>query len=90
MSIKVHLYSSLQSYTGGQNVVEVNGDTVGNCLGDLTGKYPGIKKILFDEQGNLSDQIFVSINLESAYRAKSDEPVKDGDTLYIVLVIAGG
>jgi len=29
-------------------------------------------------------------DLESAYRAKSDEPVKDGDTLYIVLVIAGG
>ena len=90
MSVKVHLYSSLQNYTEGHNAVEVSGGTVGDCLNDLAIKYPEIRTIVFNERGELSDQIYVSINLNSAYRARSEEPIKDGDELYIVLIIAGG
>ena len=90
MSVKVHLYSSLQNYTEGHNVVEVSGGAVGDCLNDLAIKYPEIRTIVFNERGELSDQIYVSINLNSAYRARSEESIKDGDELYIVLIIAGG
>lgn len=90
MSKKVHLYSSLKDYTNGRNMVEVKGDTVGECLDDLVRQFPEIKPIIFDKHGRLLDQILVSLNLESAYRLQLGEPVKDGDELYIVLIIAGG
>ena len=90
MSIKVHLYSNLQTYTDGRNVVEVNGSTIGECLNDLVKQFPEVRNILLDKQDKLLDQVFISINLQSPYREQIDKQVKDGDDLYIGLIIAGG
>jgi molybdopterin converting factor small subunit len=90
MSIKVHLYSSLRNQAKGRDIVEVRGSTVGECLKDLVAQYPDIRPVLFDEQGKLSKNTFVSINLESAYREQLANPVKNEDELYIILIIAGG
>lgn len=90
MSIKVHLYSSLRKYTDNREIVEVEGATVGECLGDLTRLFPSISQVLFDEAGNPLEKVFVSINLESAYREKMTTPVKDDDDLYLILIVAGG
>lgn len=90
MSVKVHLYSGLKEFTGGQNVAEVQGTTVGECLADLVGQFPRLKRELFDEDGQLATKILVSINLKSAYPEELGKPVDSEDELYIVRVIAGG
>lgn len=90
MGIRVHLYSSLQKYADNQSIVEVNGRTVGECLGDLVQRYPTMESELFDDSGNSLDKVFVSINLESTYREKLDAPVKENDDLYLILIVAGG
>ena len=90
MSIKVHLYSSLQNYTDNQSLVEVNGGTIGQCLADLVRQFPRLKSPLFDKAGKLLSTVFVSINLNSANSEQSERTVGEKDELYIVLIIGGG
>lgn len=90
MRVKVHLYSGLKEFTEGQDVVEVHGNTVGECLADLTEQFPRIKPELFDKNGKLLGGILISINLKSAYPEVLAKSVNNGDELYIVRAIPGG
>jgi molybdopterin converting factor small subunit len=90
MSIKVHLYSSLRVHAGNHDLVEVRGTTVGECLDDLVSQYPDLSPLLFDDTGKLLKSVFVSINLESAYREQLAKSIKDNDNLYLILIVAGG
>lgn len=90
MTIKVHLYSSLQQFTNDRNMVEVSGSTIGECLDNLVKQFPKIKPVLFNKDGRLLGHIFVSVNLKSAYPEELARLVDNGDELYIVNVIAGG
>ena len=90
MTIKVHLYSSLQQFTNNRNMVEVSGSTIGECLDDLVEQFPKIKPVLFDKDSKLLGHIFTSVNLKSAYPEELAKVVNDGDELYIALIIAGG
>ena len=90
MSVKVHLYSGLKEFTNDQNVAEVHGSAVGECLTDLVKQFPRMKQELFDKDGKLLGHIFVSVNLQSTYPEELAKVVNDGDELYIALIIAGG
>jgi len=90
MGIKVNIHPGLHQFTNGQDVAEVNGNTVGRCLDDLVRQFPGIEKGLFDKNGNLLNYADIYVNLESSYPEELTKPVKDGDELHITLMIAGG
>lgn len=91
MSVKVKIfYPHLQQYTDNQEVVEVNGSTVGECLGDLVKQFPGIEKGIFDEHGQLINYVYFFINGKGTYPTDLAKPVRDGDELTIALLLAGG
>ena len=90
MSIKISIPSYMRSFTNNMKVVEVNGSTVGVCLNHLVKQFPGMKKQLFSKNGNLFENIIISVNGESAYPEQLVKPVKDGDELNIMFVIGGG
>jgi molybdopterin converting factor small subunit len=90
MSIRVHLYSNLQRFTGNQPIVEVDGTTVGQCLLDLVKKYPAISSVILDNHQELLSTVFVSLNLKSARSENLEKPVDENDQLYIILIVAGG
>ena len=90
MSIKINIPSYMKSFTNNMRVVEVNGSTVGECLNHLVKQFPGMKKQLFSKNGNLFENIIISVNGESAYPEQLAKPVKDGDELNILLLIGGG
>lgn len=90
MSVKVNLHRSLASLTNGQTVVEVNGDTVGQCLEQLVSRFPRLKKRLFEKDDTLSRILEIYINGESAYPDELATAVKDGDELHTVVLIFGG
>ncbi|MBA7658799.1 Sulfur carrier protein CysO [subsurface metagenome] len=90
MSVKVNLHRSLASLTNGQAVVEVNGDTVGQCLEQLATRFPRLKKKLFEKDGALSRILEIYVNGESAYPDELATAVKDGDELDTVVLISGG
>jgi len=90
MSIKIDIPSYMKSFTDNKGVVELNGSTVGECLNHLVKQFPRMKKQLFSKDGNLFENIIISINGESAYPEQLAKPVKDGDEIKIVLVVGGG
>ena len=91
MSVKINLHPNLSLFfTDGQEVVEVNGSTVGQCLDDLVKQFPRIKQGLFSKDGRLLNYVDIYVNGESSYPEELAKPVKDGDELYIMLIIAGG
>jgi len=89
MSIKINV-SALHHYTDGQQVVEVNGSTVGQCLDQLVKQFPGIAPCLFDKDDKLHSDIDIYTNGKSAYPEELAKLVKDGDELHITFLIGGG
>ncbi len=91
MGIKLNIfYPRLKQFITDPDSVEVNGSTVGECLDDLVRHFPGTKKWLFNEPGQLLRHVYVYVNAESAFKADMAAPVKDGDTLIIAALITGG
>ncbi len=89
-SVKINIPSYMRPFTGKAEVVEVSGSTVGNCLNYLVEQFPGIKGQLFSENGDLFENIIISINGEAAYPEQLVKAVKEGDELNILLIIGGG
>ena len=90
MSVIVNLHPNLYQLTDGQTTVEVEGNTVGQCLDELVRRFPGIKSRLFDKKGKLLNYIDIYVNQESSYPEELAKAVRDGDELHITLLIAGG
>ena len=90
MSIEVKISPILARYTNNQQAAKVNGSTVGECLDHLVKQFPDLKQVLFAKGGKLHHYLDVYINGESAYPEELVKPVKDGDKLHIVMLIAGG
>lgn len=90
MSIKVDIPYFFQYLADGVEVAEVNGSTVGECLEDLIKQFPNIKQLLFTKSGKLDMFRDIYVNGESIYPEGLAKPVKDGDELYIAILVAGG
>jgi molybdopterin converting factor small subunit len=90
VSIKVRLHPVLKSLAGGQEVVEVNCHTTGECLEDLEKCFPDIKKLIRDKQGQLRNYCQILVNSNSTYPNELTTPVKEGDQIDIVVFITGG
>jgi molybdopterin converting factor small subunit len=90
MTVEITLPQYLQSLAGDKKAVEVGGGTVGECLGDLVGRYPDIKPVLFTKKGKLRSHIEIFVNKKSSYPEELAKPVVEGDKLDIVNIIAGG
>jgi len=85
MSIKLNLPPVFSCFTNNQQVSEVNGNTVGECLDHLVKQYPDLKRVIYTEFGKVVSFIDVYINGKDAYPDGLSKPVKDGDELSIIL-----
>jgi len=90
MSISIEIPYSLQSLTDNTAIVEVNGSTVGECLEQLATRFSRIRKLLFDKDGKLDMFGDIYVNGESFYPQGLARSVKDGDELYIAVLVGGG
>ncbi|MFC2020691.1 MoaD/ThiS family protein [Chloroflexota bacterium] len=90
MSVRININSSLTYLTDGEKLVEVDGSSVGQCLEQLVARFPELRGWLYRKDGKLNNFIDIFVNMESAYPEELAKPVKDGDTLDIIALIAGG
>ena len=90
MSIKVNIHKTHRQYTDGLAVVEVEGNTVGDCLSNLIKQFSGIKDAVFDKNGKLLNVVEIFVNMQSAYPGELARPVVDGDEIHITIMLAGG
>jgi molybdopterin converting factor small subunit len=88
--VKVHIHKTHRRHTGGSEVVEVEGDTVGKCIDDLVRLHPGMQDVIFDFRGALRSMIEIYVNFESAYPDELGKRVEDGDQIHLTLLLAGG
>jgi molybdopterin converting factor small subunit len=71
--------------------VSVIGRTIGECLDRLEASFPEIKQKLCNAQGKLSGAYTIHSKLSQRFYSDDlAQPVRDGDELIIITVVAGG
>jgi molybdopterin synthase sulfur carrier subunit len=91
MSIEVRIPSPLKSLTGGKDVIQGKGSTVGEVIQGIVSTYPQLQERLCDEKGDVRRFINIFLNEEDIRFLKNlDTPVTEGDSLSIIPAIAGG
>ena len=88
-TVKVNVHYFLPHLTHDQEVVDVKGCTVGECLQQLVAKFPESREWVFKNDG-LSNLIDVYIKKGDFLPVEISNPVEDGDEIYIVMMISGG
>lgn len=78
MSVKMNIPFFLRRHTDSVAVLEVNGNTIGECFKQLMKHYPQTKKWFSFRDG------------KSIYPIKLDIPTEDGDEISMGLLIGGG
>ncbi len=90
MAVKVFIHTTHRQFTNGLETVAVEGNTVGECLNQLIKQFPGMEKALFAKKDKLLNTVEVYLNHVSAYPNELAKPVKDGDEIHLVIMLAGG
>jgi molybdopterin converting factor small subunit len=90
MSVEIVIPPSLQPLAGEAKSISVSSDTVGACLEELAGQYPGLRSRIFTRKGKLLKGLNIFINREAAFPGELARPVYDGDKLFISFIVMGG
>jgi molybdopterin converting factor small subunit len=90
MPVRVNIHTTHRQFTNGLEVVSVEGNTVGECLTHLVQQFPGMEKALFAKKDKLLNVVEVFLNHATAYPNELAKPVKDGDEITLLVMLAGG
>jgi len=90
MSVRVKVSSPLRIFTNWQEIVEVTGDTVGECIMGLEAVFPGVRQWMYDKEGQLLPLLHFFVNGEEISVDELATPVKDGGELFVLFAIGGG
>lgn len=91
MSVKIKIPKHLQHKTNGSAIAEVKGTTVHECIEALVRQYPGLKGEILDNQEMLLLKWIIYINNEVSISSHElSKPVKDGDMILLLPLVAGG
>jgi sulfur-carrier protein len=81
----------LRTYTGGNNEITVQGNTVGEALADLVTIYPALRPHLYNGEGTLRPFVNLFLGEENIKDLQGlATPVAESDRLLLIPSIAGG
>jgi len=87
----VRIPTPLRKLTGGAEEVNAAGKNVGELIGDLEKKYPGIKERICDESGAVRRFVNIFVKDEDIrFLQNLETPLGEKDEVSIVPAIAGG
>jgi molybdopterin synthase sulfur carrier subunit len=91
MVCRLKIPGYLKDKTNGETLAELKGETVRECIEALICRFPDLKGEILDNQGRLLLKWTISINDRIADDGdEMAQPVKEGDLITILPVIAGG
>ena len=90
MVIKVIIADAFQLSTGGVPLVDVDGDTIGDCMQKVVKQYPDLKKVWFAADGTISKYVLLALNGKIVPGNPVDQTVETGDELFPMLRMVGG
>ena len=87
----VRIPTPLRKLTGGAEEVQAAGKSVGELIGELEKKYPGIKERICDDSGAVRRFVNIFVKDEDIrFLQNLETPLGDKDEVSIVPAIAGG
>jgi MoaD family protein len=91
MAHRIMIPTPLRPFADRQDVVEVDGGTVGELLQALVSKYGDLRRHLYNDDGKLRSFVNVYVNDEDIRHLDREKTaLKTGDTVSIVPSVAGG
>lgn len=90
MSVTISVPATFSAFLDNNNSVSVKGATVGECLEDLSRKYPKTEGMFMDNDGNLVERFEILVNGRNIYPAGKEAKLADGDRIDLVFIIHGG
>jgi len=91
MLVTIAIPTPLRQFAAGQSEIQVEAQTAGEALDQLTSTHSELRKHLFNDQNKLRNFVNVYVNDEDIRHVDGpNTPVKEGDTILIVPSIAGG
>lgn len=91
MPVTISIPTALKQYAGGHSEMQVDAQTVGQALDQLTAAHADLRKHLYNDQNALRNFVNVYVNDEDIRHAsRLETALQDGDTITIVPSIAGG
>jgi len=91
MPVTIAIPTPLRQFAAGQSEIQVEAQTAGEALDQLTSTHSELRRHLFNDQNKLRNFVNVYVNDEDIRHVSGpDTPVKEGDTILIVPSIAGG
>ena len=87
-AVRIRLASLLHSYTGGSKVIEVEASTVGEAIGALDRRFPGLAFRVIDEQGQIHPHMNIFLGEEKV--SDLTAPITASAEIYIVGALSGG
>jgi molybdopterin converting factor small subunit len=88
MGVKATLHPYLNG--GVETQVEIEGEDVGECLNKIVKQFPEMGSKLFAKPGKLKGFVEILVNGQSTYPEELGYPTKDGDTMSVLVFLAGG
>lgn len=87
----VRIPTSMRSLTRNQEEVRVPGATVGEVLGELDRRFPGLGARLLDDKGAVRRYVNIFLGEEDIRFLKGlQTPVAEGEKLTLIPAMAGG
>lgn len=91
MPVNITIPTPLRQFAAGQSEIQVEAQTAGEALNQLTTTHSELRRHLFNDQNALRNFVNIYVNDEDIrHLSGPDTPVKDGDSILIVPSIAGG
>jgi adenylyltransferase/sulfurtransferase len=91
MAVTITIPTPLRQFAAGESEIQVEAQTAGEALNQLTTTHSELRRHLFNDQNAMRNFVNVYVNDEDIRHLNGpDTPVKDGDTILIVPSIAGG
>ena len=91
MTVRVRIPTPLRPATDGAAELSLDASTVGQLIGDLEQRYPGMQGRLRDDTGELRRFVNLYVNGEDVrFRDGLQTSLTSGDELSIVPAVAGG
>jgi len=80
--VAVRVWGSMKPHTGGEDVIEIEGATVGALLRNLVDAYPGLSEQA--KQG-------IAVSIDGViYQNSHNQPVPEGSEIYLLPQLKGG
>ena len=91
MPVTVKIPTILRQHVGGEPTVQGEGRTVRDLLENLDGRYPGIKRGILNDDGDLHRFVNLYVNGEDVrFSGSLETEISEGDTISILPAVAGG